>query len=47
MTIIEALKNALAMLKTEGNADGDEVMDLELAISRLEQKYPKIASEEL
>jgi len=48
MTILEALQNALTLLETKGYTSGGDIHDdLELAISRLRTKYPKIAKEEL
>ena len=48
MKIIEALENALEFLEALGYMRGGDVHDdLDLAISRLRQKYPRIAKEEL
>lgn len=46
-TIIEALENALRMLEAQGIRSGDTYEDLALTISRLRNKYPKIAMETL
>jgi hypothetical protein len=47
MTILEALQNALAALEAEGYVSGDIHDDLDLAIDRLKNKYPKVAKDEL
>jgi len=47
MKIKEALENALELLESLGYLSGTIHDDLALAISRLKNKYPKIADEEL
>lgn len=47
MTIAQALQNILELIESEGYQSGDLHDDLVLAITRLREKYPKVASEEL
>lgn len=47
MTVIEAMENALQMLNSFGVTGGDIVDDLQLAITRLRTKHPKVATEVL
>lgn len=46
MTLIEALENARELIVSEGYVGGDILLDLDLAISKLENKYPQACREE-